>query len=686
MNKVRIRRFISLMLTIIYMAVTVLPAQDVYAKTASKSSSSSSSSSKSSSSSSSSSKPSSSNQSSSKNNVSNKSSNYTPSSSSVKTGTYTSTSKTTSTSTSKTTSISTNTKSTTSNVKPASSNPFTSIANKVKSTVTNVSKSIASNVTKATSAVKSAVSTTAKTVQSVVSNVKTGINNVKTVIKNNTPSVLKSIASKAIATTSKAISNIKTAVKTVADNTKRAITSSPKTVAAAINTGTSKLKQVVSLAKDKVSTGLKVISSQVNKVVSNAKVAINNSVQKVKDVTTRVSTLFRNTASAISNGTNNLVKAASNGIKSAAVSLGQGVANAAGSIWNGAVKGFNATVKALDSRAGRAVLGTLQTVGGAIQIGVGASLCATGVGAIIGAPLMLHGAADVVQGAGNTFYAAINSKKTMPNFMEEAYKYAGRGIGGLIGGKEGAAMGEKIAGGVFFVADIGMGLVSGKAVLNVAKGAKGTSFINGTKKVLTSYGDEMLKGAKGVFKAVKEIPAAAKKVVKVVPEAFSAVSKKLVSSIDNLTKAKPKVTNVTNNKQLLKLDLQFFGGKADNATTGVSDVNKGLQEAKYQVGAYKDIKGVEGLDAHHVGQKAAKKNLVQNYDPMTAPAINVPKVGHTINGPNGIVSRSTKGITDARQLVARDLFELKRVYPDISNSTYKELIEMNKNMYPEMRK
>ncbi len=241
--------------------------------------------------------------------------------------------------------------------------------------------------------------------------------------------------------------------------------------------------------------------------------------------------------------------------------------------------------KSINSKMGCIVLGTLQAVGGAIQIGVGASLCATGVGAIIGAPLMLHGAADVVQGAGNTFYAAINSNKTMPNFMEEAYKYAGRGIGGLIGGKEGAAMGEKIAGGVFFVADIGMGLVSGRAVLNVAKGAKGTSFINGTKKVLTSYGDEMLKGAKGVYKAVKEIPAAAKKVVKVVPEAFSAVSKKLVRSIDNLTKAKPKVTNVTNNKQLLELDLQFFGGKADNVATGVSDATKWSSEKGiYSVG------------------------------------------------------------------------------------------------------
>lgn len=115
-------------------------------------------------------------------------------------------------------------------------------------------------------------------------------------------------------------------------------------------------------------------------------------------------------------------------------------------------------------------------------------------------------------------------------------------------------------------------------------------------------------------------------------------------------------------------------------------VKGGSGSGKYQVGAYKDIKGVDGLDAHHVGQKAVMKNLVDNYDQNTAPAINVPKVGHTVAGPNGIVSRSTKGITNARQLLARDLLELKRVYPDIPNSRLRELIDMNLKMYPEMRK
>lgn len=80
------------------------------------------------------------------------------------------------------------------------------------------------------------------------------------------------------------------------------------------------------------------------------------------------------------------------------------------------------------------------------------------------------------------------------------------------------------------------------------------------------------------------------------------------------------------------------------------------------------------------------KKLVDNYDPNTAPALNVGKIGHTINGPNGIVSRSTKGIENPRQLLSRDIMELRRVYDDIPNSALKELIELNKKIYPEMRK
>lgn len=112
-------------------------------------------------------------------------------------------------------------------------------------------------------------------------------------------------------------------------------------------------------------------------------------------------------------------------------------------------------------------------------------------------------------------------------------------------------------------------------------------------------------------------------------------------------------------------------------------VHVGKSGAEYAVGAYKDVKGFKGMDAHHVGQKAVMDKFIANYDPKTAPAISVPRYGHTVG--KGVVSRKSKGFINARQLLARDIRELRRVYPDIPNSALKELIFMNKKMYEEMR-
>lgn len=70
--------------------------------------------------------------------------------------------------------------------------------------------------------------------------------------------------------------------------------------------------------------------------------------------------------------------------------------------------------------------------------------------------------------------------------------------------------------------------------------------------------------------------------------------------------------------------------------TGDEVVGKGTGKfSKYDVGLYKEIKGVPGLDAHHVGQKAIMKKFIRNFDSNNAPAILVPKAGHTRKGPRG---------------------------------------------------
>jgi len=55
----------------------------------------------------------------------------------------------------------------------------------------------------------------------------------------------------------------------------------------------------------------------------------------------------------------------------------------------------------------------------------------------------------------------------------------------------------------------------------------------------------------------------------------------------------------------------------------------------YSIGDYDTLRKTAetGLDAHHTGQKAFMKNLVDGYDELTAPSILVPKVGHTIKDP-----------------------------------------------------
>ena len=119
----------------------------------------------------------------------------------------------------------------------------------------------------------------------------------------------------------------------------------------------------------------------------------------------------------------------------------------------------------------------------------------------------------------------------------------------------------------------------------------------------------------------------------------------------------------------------FFKGSADLGE-GVSGL--------YRVGAFNQLQGTaRGLDAHHVGQKALMGRFIPGYDPITAPAILVPKVGHTIRGPSGIVSRSLVGLDNARSVVARDIWELRRVYTDIPNTQLQELVKLNRSSYPE---
>jgi RHS repeat-associated protein len=128
--------------------------------------------------------------------------------------------------------------------------------------------------------------------------------------------------------------------------------------------------------------------------------------------------------------------------------------------------------------------------------------------------------------------------------------------------------------------------------------------------------------------------------------------------------------------------------KAKLALGVTSLIGRGSKLGKYEVGIHKELVkfAADGLDSHHVGQKAIMKDLVRGYDLATAPAILVPEVGHRFNKPGvGVVSRSTEGFESGRAVIARDIRELRRVYPDIPTSQLQKLIDLNKLTYPELR-
>jgi hypothetical protein len=84
----------------------------------------------------------------------------------------------------------------------------------------------------------------------------------------------------------------------------------------------------------------------------------------------------------------------------------------------------------------------------------------------------------------------------------------------------------------------------------------------------------------------------------------------------------------------------------------------------------------DALDIHHVGQAGPLKQMIPGYSRSTSPAIAVPEELHrTIP-----VLRGATNLTP-RQVLARDIWNLRK-YTDVPNSSLRELIELNKQMYP----
>ena len=84
----------------------------------------------------------------------------------------------------------------------------------------------------------------------------------------------------------------------------------------------------------------------------------------------------------------------------------------------------------------------------------------------------------------------------------------------------------------------------------------------------------------------------------------------------------------------------------------------------------------DGIEIHHVTQKHPASQVVEGYDKYTAPSIALPRSEHR-------AIPTLKGTYDgtARDLLAKDAWDLRN-YTNAPNSAIKELINLNKQMYP----
>jgi RHS repeat-associated protein len=115
-----------------------------------------------------------------------------------------------------------------------------------------------------------------------------------------------------------------------------------------------------------------------------------------------------------------------------------------------------------------------------------------------------------------------------------------------------------------------------------------------------------------------------------------------------------------------------LGGRSGEVPRGVG---------KYEVGAFDALKSRsspgDGLDIHHAIQKNPAGQVVEGYDPANGPSIAVPRGEHSrIPTLKGEYTGSVRG------LLAKDIRDLRNS-TNASNGSLRELVDLNKQMYPE---
>jgi RHS repeat-associated protein len=101
---------------------------------------------------------------------------------------------------------------------------------------------------------------------------------------------------------------------------------------------------------------------------------------------------------------------------------------------------------------------------------------------------------------------------------------------------------------------------------------------------------------------------------------------------------------------------------------------------EYEVGTYNSLKGRsipdDGIEIHHAVQKHPAGQVVPGYDPKSGPSIALPRGEH-----REIPTMKGGYAGSARDLLAKDIRDL-RTNTNAPNSALRELIQLNKDMFP----
>lgn len=113
------------------------------------------------------------------------------------------------------------------------------------------------------------------------------------------------------------------------------------------------------------------------------------------------------------------------------------------------------------------------------------------------------------------------------------------------------------------------------------------------------------------------------------------------------------------------------------AIRGGGTVAKGVKP--YEVGSYSTLKSRstgDMLDIHHVGQANPMEQVIPGYSRSNAPSIAIPRSEHQM-----IPTRKGPYTGSARDQLAKDIRDLRN-YTNAPNSSLQDLIQLNKDMYP----